>query len=695
MLTARITLAWLPRETRDTLFLLGVIAWILLLQSPYLPWWSNALALGLLAARAWLAATQRPLPRPLWRTAGLVLVLGLTWLDHRTLLGQQAGVTLVALLLALKTLELRARRDAYVVFFLGFFALLTQFFHSQALPTALGTLLGLLGLMTALVNAHMPLGRPPLALAARLAAFMMLTGAPLAALLFLLFPRLAPLWGLPSDAFGGRSGLSASMQVGQFARLALDDSVALRLRFDGPAPRPEQIYLRGPVLSRFDGVEWRPAPPRPNAAQARLQVQGEPVRYEVTLEPSSRPWLFVLEATPEAPVVPRHHPYMSAELQWLTEEPLSELVRYQARSYPLFRHGPLRRETSLREQVELPAGYNPRTLALAQQMRDELGRNAPAAQDPAPQLVHSALERLRSGGYRYTLEPGRYGRDSADEFWFDRRAGYCEHIAAAFVILMRALDIPARVVTGYQGGERNPVDGYWSVRQSDAHAWAEVWLEGQGWVRVDPTAAVQPARIGGLGRLRSAPGLLGGTLLRLDPTLAARLRLAWEAVNNRWNQWVLDYSQSRQLALLERLGWSVPDWTDLVRLLAGLLAGAGLAGAAWALRQQRTLDPWLRLLQRSRRRLQRAGYDIPPEATPRQLAQALAAAGPAGGDSPRLRGWLLELERQRYDPGCAASLGSLRRRWRGLDWPAAPASATRARLLLRPAHDADVHAPRP
>lgn len=213
-------LARLPREMRDTLFLLAVIAWVLLLQLPYLPGWSSALGLALLLGRGWLALQQRALPHPVWRGALLLLILVATWLQYGTLLGQQAGVTLVLLLLALKTLELRAQRDALVVFFLGFFTLLSQFFHSQSLLTALAMLIALWGLLTALVNAQLPVGQPPLALAARIAARLMLLGTPLMLLLFLFFPRLGPLWNLPADALGARSGLSERMQVGQIARLA-------------------------------------------------------------------------------------------------------------------------------------------------------------------------------------------------------------------------------------------------------------------------------------------------------------------------------------------------------------------------------------------------------------------------------------------------------------------------------------------
>ena len=237
-------LARLPRETRDTLFLLGVIGWLILPLVAQLPLWCSALAATVLAWRAVLTLQNRPLPRRAWLVLLLVLTVAGTWASHRTLLGRDAGVTLVVVLLALKTLELRARRDALVVFFLGFFALLTNFFYSQSLPVAAAMLVGLLGLLTALVNAHRPVGEPSLRESAAVALRMALAGTPVMLALFLFFPRFAPLWGIPSDALTGRSGLSATMEVGQVAKLALDDGIALRVKFDGAPPPQGELYFR-------------------------------------------------------------------------------------------------------------------------------------------------------------------------------------------------------------------------------------------------------------------------------------------------------------------------------------------------------------------------------------------------------------------------------------------------------------------
>ena len=661
-------LSSLPRDSRDTLFLLAVIAWIMLPQMAHLPLWCSALAVVLLLWRSWLAVTLRPLPAKWWLFGFLLLTVAATLATYRTLLGRDAGVTLIVVLLALKTLELRARRDAFVIFFLGFFTLLAQFFFSQSLLTALVMLVGLLGLLTALVNSHLPVGRPSLGQSARLAGRMALLGAPIMLLLFLLFPRLAPLWGTPGDAMSGRSGLSERMQVGSVARLALDDSVAMRIRFDGPQPQPAELYFRGPVLSSFDGREWqslRPTFPVQMQPPAQLQVAGAPLRYEVTLEPSGRPWLPVLDATPEPPQLPAYAPRMTRELQWLASAPLHDIVRYQAESYPQFRHGPLRPMAGLQDYLDLPAGFNPRTLQLAAELRRD---HADAAS-----LVAAALARLRSGGYRYTLEPGVFGPHSADEFWFDRKEGFCEHIAASFVILLRAAGIPARIVTGYQGGERNIVDNFWVVRQSDAHAWAEVWLAGQGWLRVDPTGAVAPGRIGTLQRLQAPAGVVASAISTVSPTMVLNLRAAWEALNNRWNQWVLNYTQSRQLNLLRELGFTAPSWEDLGYLMAGSIVLLSLAGAAWALWEQRRHDPWLRLFDAAQRRLRKS--ETVPGVTPRALAEALLRQhGAADPQVQAIRRWLLRLEALRYAPGSSGAakrgLAALRREFKQLHWPA-------------------------
>ena len=659
----------LPRETRDTLFLLAVIAWTVAPQVENLPLWCSLMTGALLLWRGAIAVRAEPLPSRWWLVGLLMLAIAATLLSFRTLLGRDAGVTFIVVLLALKTLEMRARRDAFVIFFLGFFTLLSNFFFSQSLLTAAAMLVALLGLLTALVNSHMPVGRPPLLQAAKTAGWMALLGAPIMVVLFMLFPRMAPLWGVPSDAMNGRSGLSANMQVGSIAKLALDSSVALRVRFDGTPPPQQSMYFRGPVLSSFDGRQWTPLRSAFSPAlqlQANLQVSGPSFTYAVTLQPNNQPWILLLDATPEKPAISPFNATQQPSLQWQADRPFTALVRYKAQSYTSFTHGPLRPEVGLQDYLDLPAGFNPRTLQLAADMR----RSPQLAQAQAPQLVAAVLERLRSGGYSYTLEPGVFGTHTADEFWFDRKVGFCEHIASSFVLLMRALDVPARVVTGYQGGELNAVDGFFTVRQSDAHAWAEVWVAGQGWVRIDPTSAVAPGRTGTFARLEPAGNAFTQALITVNPQVALNLRAMWDAANNRWNQWVLNYSQDKQFELLRNIGFKAPSWQDLSYLLIGILVIVSLCGAAWTLWERSRQDPWLRLLQQAAQRLQRVGIHIPAQATPRQMQEMLksSAAIASCADSP-LSTWLVRMEQWRYSPRQANSLADLQREFRQLHWP--------------------------
>ena len=649
---ASLPAAWrrLPRDARDTLFMLFVIGWTVLPHVGHLPLWCSLLTLTVLLWRAQLAITNAALPSRWVLVAVLMVAAGLTLWSYRTLLGKEPGVTMVVVLMALKTLELRARRDAFVVFFLGFFIVLTHFLYSQSLLVALAMLVSVWGLLTALVLVHMPVGQPSLRQASTLAARTALWGAPIMALLFVLFPRIGPLWGVPQDGLA-KTGLSTTLRMGAFAELAQDDSIALRVRFDGPVPRPEAMYFRGPVLTRFDGVEWRVSNFDGFASlrsPSDLRVRGEPVRYEMTLEPLRLSSLPLLEATGTAPVIEGYRTLPLPDLQWVVNRPVTERLRFRAEAWTAFNHGPVAANASLREHVELPPGYNPRTLAWAAALR----RDPVYANADARTLAAMLLNRIRTQGYSYTVAAGDYGRDAVDEFWLDRREGFCEHFASAFVVVMRALDVPARIVTGFQGTDPAPIDGYYTVRQSSAHAWAEYWQPGVGWVRADPTAAVAPDRINRGSRLAPPPGLMAGALGNVSPELLAELRSSWEAVNNRWNQWVLNYSRGQQIDMLKNLGVDAPNWTDLALLLIGALSTLALAGAAWAWWDRHRVDPWVRQMDRLRAALRLRGLDSAAHEAPRTLATRIRARFGAQGDA--LVALLDTLERQRYSRSTSA-----------------------------------------
>ncbi len=644
----------MTRERRDTLFMLAVLAWTLAPLAGHVPAWSSAGAALALLWRAGLAWRGAALP-PRWLlTLLLIASVGAVVLTWRSLGGKDAGLALLVVLAALKTLELRARRDALALFFLGFFLVLSNFLHSQSLAVALAMGIAVWGLLAALVLAHMPVGRPTLAGVAGKAGRLMLVGAPLVAVLFVFFPRIAPLWGVPGDA-GGRTGLSNELQLGDVAELALDDRLALRVQFAGPPPPPQALYFRGPVLSQPDGPRWTVLPWRagaslPPAFDPRLQpVTSSPgdIAYELTVEPLRIATLPLLESVQGVPALVAGadegqalapHP----EGSWISRQPITERLQVRAVARRDGRTPGLPEDLltgTLSNWLALPDGQHPRTRAWAA----ELGRQPALVQAPTPArradvLAVALIAHIRQAGYAYTLSPGDLGAQPLDAFWLDTRAGFCEHYATAFVVVMRSLGVPARIVTGYQGGQINPIDGVLEVRQSDAHAWAEYWRAGDGWVRVDPTAAIAPERINGSRRLVVPRGLVAGTLANLDPALLERLRAVWGALDHRWNQWVLGHGRQRQLDLLRSLGWPDADLSDLGRALAialASLAALGASLAAWQARRQGSQDPWQRGWQALRRDLAKRGFPSGAHETPRSLALRLREAGrEVGQDTP-------------------------------------------------------------
>lgn len=619
------------RERRDTLVLLLALAFVVLPHLSHVAWWAAAVLVVLWAWRFWLALTQRPLPPRFAMLPLLAAAMLAVYAEHRTLLGRDAGVTFLLMLLALKLLEMRAKRDVFVVIFLAFFILLTQFLFGQGIVVAVLSLGAVLLLFFSLVSVNLADHDLSAAQKARLVGVVLLKAAPLAAALFLLFPRLpGPLWGLPGDTSSARTGLSTTMTPGAIGRLLQSEEIAFRARFDSEQPPlPDELYWRGPVLGSFTGRSWLPLSEADRPDAVPIEVRGDPrsvIEYTVTLEPHRRDWLFALEWPAELPGTGRvgdGSSRLARDGQLLANGLVSERMRYTLRSATRFSFGLNETPLSLRAWTQLPPGFNPRTLEYAAELRQQVP-GALLSRDADLALVEAVLTRFRREPYRYTLEPPVLGRHSVDEFLFDTKAGFCEHYASAFVTLMRALDIPARVVTGYQGGEYNPIDGFLTVRQGDAHAWAEVWLAGRGWTRVDPTAAVAPDRVeqarGRAVRERAAAG--GGTLAPAVFDLWRTLRLNAEAIENAWNQWVLSYSPERQRALLRALGLA-PDTQTLLVVFA-IAISVLLAILAWfSLRHRVQRDPLGQIVTLLKERLLRAGVAPPPHLGPRGMLPTL------------------------------------------------------------------------
>ena len=552
------------RTRRDTLFLMGAVLLSAIPQFGFQPAWVSASFLLLFFWRLGLVMAGRGAPGKLVRLLAAVACAAGVYAQYHSLIGRDPGITLLVLFLGLKLMEMQARRDLFVVIFLCFFLLLTTFFHSQSMLTAAAVILAVFALVTAMLTIQFAENEVAIGRRMRMTGKMLLQAAPLAVVLFLVFPRLStPMWGAEGPGSAARTGLSETMTPGSIAELSLSDEVAFRVQFDTP-PARQAMYWRGPVLDHFDGRSWSTSRVLPYpSVPASIQVAADAPRhrYAVTLEPTGQRWLFALEAAID--IDPRWASRSSVDdaFTLMARNEIGQRIRYEMASSTDYRLGADETPSSLRNWLQLPRGSSPRTLALA-------ARWAAEGLSPAA-LVDRALRMFAEQPFHYTLRPPLLDQEPVDEFLFDTRAGFCEHFASAFVVLMRALDVPARVVTGYQGGALNSVDDYWIVRQSDAHAWAEVWLAGRGWLRVDPTGAVAPERIE-----RGAPRNMGAIADRFDAGLESSLwhslSMRIDAIAHGWNQWVLSYDDQRQRGLFGALGVDFGDWRELAGLFAGL-----------------------------------------------------------------------------------------------------------------------------
>lgn len=562
----------------------------------HLPWWLGA-QFALALAWRWQAARVPAFALPgRWVLLLITLVtVGMVLYTYHTLFGRAAGVALLAAMVALKFLELRTLRDGMMLIFLGYFLVMANLLYTQSLPMAAYLLVILVVMLAAQVAVQRQHAAITPAALLQISVRMLLQSVPVMLILFVLFPRIpGPLWGLPKDAYSGLTGMSDEMQPGSISQLSQSDAVAFRVRFATAAPSVGQLYWRGPVLWRYDGRTWTRPEEVPRATFS-YAATGAAVDYAVILEPHGKRWLFALDLPASVPA----EAAVTDSLQLLRSKPVNEVLRYEMRSYPEYRTGMLSPAERFRA-LQLPNGGNPRARALAQEWQ---------SRDPRPEVVvRAALKLFREQPFHYTLQPPLLGEEGIDEFLFATRRGFCEHYAGGFVFLMRAAAIPARVVTGYQGGETNALGGYLIVRQSDAHAWAEVWLEERGWVRVDPTAAVAPERVErGLYAAVADPTLLPFLVRRDNPWLR-QFALGWDSLNNTWNEWVLAYGTDRQREFLSNLGFGPVDWRGMTMAMVVILGCMGLVMVGlYTLRRRPPVDPVARAYQRFCAKLARRG----------------------------------------------------------------------------------------
>ncbi len=594
--------------------------------APYaleLPIW---LVLLFLAFALWRYAIERWSlyhPGRTLRYALTGLAVALTFQQYHTLLGRDAGLMLLIALLGVKFLELKRYRDYRVSAFLFYLVILGAFLYEQSLALGLYALVAVLANTAALVHFAAPDELNPGA-RLRLASGLIFRALPLMLLLYFLFPRLhGALWALPDDSSQALTGLDDTMQLGDINHLAESSDLAMRVTFEGEIPARRDRYFRALVLWETDGRSWRRGPALGDAAE--MVPRGPPWRYEVVLEPSNRRWLPALDL----PFGPPPQARVRAGFTLEHREAVRERLRYALTSFMRYTTGELT-ERERAAALQLPDTISPRARALAKEWATEHG--------DAREIANAALTLFRREAFVYTLTPPPLGADPVDEFLFGTRRGFCEHYAAAFVTLMRAANVPARVVTGYQGGEVNEAGGYLMLRQQDAHAWAEVWVAGTGWTRFDPTAAIAPERVelgsDAVRRMAAAGRPLGvgpiaDSLQGIEIGIFERgwltTRLYWDLANLSWYRWVTDFGPERQRELLAALGLERVSLRGLLLLMMTAVLAVALLYALWLARNRERLDPAQRAYARFCRKLARAGVARAPAEGPVALAERAMA----------------------------------------------------------------------
>jgi protein-glutamine gamma-glutamyltransferase len=618
----------------------------------FIPLWLAIPCLMLTLACAW----SPPLPLPkVWRFTLYVVLFSsqvMIALYFRRIWGREPGVSLLTVMVAAKLLEVKSTRDAMVVWCSSAVLLVAMTTFHQELPALvymLAVLIALFALLDVIHDAH---DRHPLNAHARQAIKRLVLGVPIALVLFVFFPRLAgPMWGFSEQKIA-RTGLSDSLKMGQIGQLVKSDEVAFRVEFLGPLPPRSALYWRGPVLDQYSigagGVEqWESGPVLPTGRFIEWPAEpkkDEVATYGLTLNPHNERWLFALD-------VPGSYPKggalettatLSPAQQLMARQPVREPVRYEITSL-LRDHYPADALDANKSLAQAPPEANPRARAWVQEQIAQ-------SNDDKRTYVRRVLTHIREQNFRYTTRPPTLGVNAVDAFWFDSQQGFCEHYASAFVFLMRAAGLPARIVTGYQGGEVNLRNDVLVVRQSDAHAWAEVLID-KNWERVDPTAAIAPSRI----EQNLSAALPAGERVAFsswqDEPLFTFIRHSWDASQHAYTAWLLGYDRSQQMRALDQfgLGELKPAQAIGVMLLFGVV-GVLVTVALYAIRERivgaKRMDKsealWLLFLKKARR----VGLSFPVAVTPRAAGEVIEKTAPLGSQS--VKQFLNLLERTRY-----------------------------------------------
>lgn len=583
-------------------------SWILLAQCAVLAVYASVMPLWLIGYGAVVIALQLPLLRP-WlpkfalrpralqflQYVGFIAGLLGLYATYRTAIGLEVGLAFLLLCALSKLLELNTRRDGYVVLCLALFVLAGRFLLDQGLSTTLAVAAAaLLNLFAMIAQNDDGTGRY------RTLWLLLGQALPLLVVLFLFFPRLPPLW---SVQLGGQNqattGMSDSMSPGDFASLSQSTELAFRAEFTGAPPPQAQLYWRGLVFDAFDGKTWRPsnqplkiwaatspaAPANtpdsstlryntatmpswllPTVVQSQVANQPQTNRYRVILERTGQPWLFALDY----PLTSQRGIGLTSNFTLRYWDNVNQRLVYQVQWLNDAAIGQTLAPRERQQDLQLPADGNPQSRQFARDLFAQSG-NDPIA------FSQNLARWIRTQSFRYTLSPPALGANRIDEFLFGTRAGFCEHYSSSFVFLMRSVGVPARVVAGYQGGQLGRDGKSWEVRQMDAHAWAEIWVEGRGWLRVDPTAFVAPERVEqGMDRLTQTAGaqLFGdGAAAKFSYRqfqMLQQARRLFDQAGYYWQRNVVGYDQDRQKSSL--LKWfSIQSVYQQVMWMAALL----------------------------------------------------------------------------------------------------------------------------
>lgn len=562
------------------------------------PLWIPVIIFALVIWRISAINKLNRLPRK-WVLFAIIILASIgTVFNYGTLFGKNAGTAILAVLLAVKSLESRKQRDYMLLIGLSFFLVVTNFLFSQGIPTVIFMLFIVLLLIVSMISINENHAAIHLKEKTKLASIYILQAFPLMLILFVLVPRIpGPIWKLPDDAKTGRTGLSESMSPGNISQLIQSNEVAFRVLFKDEIPPQEKLYWRALVLWYFDGRSWEIGEQNRNP-RPTLEAFGKAVEYNITLEPHSKKWLFALDM----PIAGPNDSVYNNNFLLRAQHNIESLYKYDVKSHLNYI---IEHELSIWEKnagLFFPEDANLKTIALGRKWKKQFSH--------PEDIIKHALTKFNKENYKYTLRPPlTLGFNPVDQFLFDTQQGFCEHYSSAFTLLMRAAGIPARVILGYQGGDLNPLNNYLSVRQSDAHAWSEVWLENKGWVRVDPTAAIAPERIeqnldAAIGENEYRP-----LHMHLNTGIFRSIKLYWDAIDNGWKQWVIGYDSKLQNKLLSAILNKKITTGDMTILLIVCLAIATIiiTFIIFSNSSEKTKDPVLIIYNRFCKKLSKKG----------------------------------------------------------------------------------------